>query len=354
MGYSVKTYAKTPGRPNLISVLHGFESKPNLLFIRHADNISASRAEVWQHPPYSGELSKGRIYGRGVADMKSGLAAMIFAGRAIKESGIRIKGGYSVASVADEEVESQYGMKYLARGFSRGMSPLLVADAAVFGEPSFPWIVVALKGGVWLRITVKGKSIGSGWTHKGVNAVTRMAKVLLELEKLDLGRLDHPLLGRPTIAAGTTIRGGVGLYSISDRCEATVEVYTVPGLGTPEVLSKVERLLEKMKRKDKDLSVKVEPIFEVDSYLTDSNERVYTCAQSAIMSVMGKHAKRIGVPSVGDARFLRQLGIPCVVAYGPGEYGREHVIDESVRVESLIRVTKIYALTALRFWSATG
>ena len=343
IGFKVNIFGRVDERPNIVANLRGSEGR-SLMFIGHVDNIPSGDPKDWRFPPYSAQLADGRIYGRGVADMKSGLAAMIMAAKALKKAGC-LNGCFSIAAVVDEEIESEYGMKYLAQ------NRLLSADAAIFGEPAFPEIAVKLKGGVWLKITTFGKSVGSGWPDQGVNAVTKMSRILLELEKLDLGAASDPLLGRPTIASGTTIRGGEMLHSIPDRCEATIDIYTVPGQSTRDVVSMVEHTLEHMKRSDVELEYKIETIFETEPYETNASEKIYRDLQSSIATVFGREATPVGIPSVGDARFMRDLGIPSVVAYGPGERGKGHVINESVNIDSLIGVTKAYALTALRYWS---
>lgn len=345
IGFEVDTFAKDSTRPNLLGKLRGKGSK-DILFIGHVDNIPLDNPEEWRFPPYSAQIADGRIFGRGASDMKSGLAAMIVAAKAIKQMGRELNGSYSILAVVDEEVESEYGMKYLAD------NRLIASDAAIFGEPSFPDVVVKLKGGVWLKITTFGKSVGSGWPEQGINAVTKMSKILLELEKLNLGETSDPLLGRPTIASGTTIRGGEMMHSIPSRCEATVDIYTIPGQNAHDVVSKVEHSLELLKKSDNDLECKVEKIFETEPYETSVNEPIYESLQSSIATVFGKQAMPTGVPSVGDARFMRGLGIPSIAAYGPGEKGKGHVSNESVSIDSLLSVTKVYALTALRFWSS--
>ena len=343
-GFTVEVFSKETLRPNLIAKLGS--GRRNILFIAHVDNIPAGDKERWTFPPYSATIADGRIYGRGVADMKSGLAAMIIAAKALNETGDGSDGVFSIASVVDEEIESEYGVKYLAE------NRLISADAAIFGEPSFPDTIVSMKDGVWLKITTFGKSVGSGWPRDGINAVTKMSKILLALENLDLGGNSDPLLGSPTIAPGTSIQCESRIHSIPDKCEATVDIYMIPGQETQDILEKVEATLSDMKKKDKELEYKIDTVLATAPYETSQDERIYKDLQSSILTVFGKEAAPCGIPSVGDARFMRDLGIPSVIAYGPGEKGKGHITDESVRIETLVNVAKVYALTALRFWSS--
>ena len=346
IGFEVKSYSKVINRPNLIASLFGARQHPNLLLIAHVDNIPVENSDSWLAPPYEAQVMAGRILGRGVADMKAGLAAMIIAAKSIKESGVPINGALSIATVVDEEVDSTYGMRYLADNL------LISADAAVFGEPSFPYVAVALKGGAWLKMTTAGKAVGSGWPERGVNAVTNMAKLLLHLEALDFGKASHPLLGRTTIAPGTTINGGTNLHSVPDRCEATVDVYSIPGETTEHILARIQNVIDRLHTEDPNFEASVNLLYSAEPYEIAPNQELLVDLQSCIESVFGSKAELTGVPSIGDARFLGKLGIPAIPAYGPGESGKGHVINESVKIDTLIGVAKVYALLALRMWDS--
>jgi succinyl-diaminopimelate desuccinylase len=344
IGFKVESHSKVSSRPNLLANLEFSKRGRNLLFVAHIDNILPGNREGWRYDPFSARLVNGRIYGRGVADMKAALAAMIVSAKAISNSKIQ-EGTVSLASVVDEEIESEYGMKYLYE------KKLIRADACIFGEPSFPFVATALKGGIWLKLVSRGKKVGSGWPSEGVNAVMKMAKVLCALEDLDMasGFKAHPFLGKPSIAPGTTIRGGDQLHSIPDRCEATVEVYMVPGQKSEDVVSMIKDKISELHRFDRTLSVEVQTLFETEPVMTTDEDKIYRDLQSSIASIFKKRAEPIGVPSIGDARFTSKLGIPTIAAYGPGERAKGHVSNESVSVHVLTNVTKVYALTAYRF-----
>lgn len=345
IGFEVRKYSKVSNRPNLIASLHGKQEHPDILFIAHVDNIPSGDSSSWVSPPYEARIIQERIVGRGVADMKAGLASMIIAAKAIKASGVEMKGTFSIAAVVDEEVDSTFGMKYLAE------NSLISSDAAVFGEPAYPHVAVALKGGAWLRITTKGKAVGSGWPENGVNAVTNMARLLLRLESLDFDETGHPLLGKTTIVPGTTIKGGTNVHSVPDSCEATVDVYSIPGETSDRILTKIQQHIDGLSQEDSNFKASVELLYSADPYEIRPDQKLLVELQSCIQSVFGAKAELIGVPSIGDARFLGKLGIPAIPAYGPGEKGKGHVMNESVKIDTLIGVAKVYAMLALRLWS---
>lgn len=348
IGFKVESHSKegSSSRPNLLARLEFSKRGRNLLFVAHIDNILPGNREDWRYDPYSARLVNGKIFGRGVADMKGALVAIIISAKAFSNSKkIQKEGTVSIASVVDEEIESEFGMKYLYE------KKLIRGDACIFGEPSFPYVATALKGGVWLKLVSHGEKVGSGWPSEGVNAVTNMAKVLCALEGLDLARgfKAHPLLGKPSIAPGTTISGGDQLHSIPDRCEATVEVYTVPGQKPGDIISMIKDKISELRRSDPSIAIKVLPLFSTEPVITTDKDKIYRDLQSSIASVFKKDADPIGIPSIGDARFTSRLGIPTVAAYGPGEKGKGHVTNESVSVRVLTNVTKVYALTIYRF-----
>ena len=109
-----------PGRPNVIADLGGAAAGPLLIFEGHTDVVTEGDAAAWSVPPFAGEIREGRLYGRGAADMKAGVAAAIGAVRAIRRSGVRLAGTIRLAIVADEE-GMMLGIKsFIRRGWAAG------------------------------------------------------------------------------------------------------------------------------------------------------------------------------------------------------------------------------------------
>jgi len=138
LGLTVRVYEFKPGRPSVVGLLSGVKEKPTLMFNGHMDTVPVGDKDLWSVEPFEGVLRDGRIYGRGAADMKGALAAMIASVKAIVESEVNLRGRLILTFVADEEVTG-YGTRDLIR---RGYR----ADFAIVGEPNELNVQTAHKG----------------------------------------------------------------------------------------------------------------------------------------------------------------------------------------------------------------
>ena len=146
----------------------------------------------------------GKVYGRGSFDMKGGVAAMVEAASAIARSGRRLRGDVIVTGVGDEEYASA-GTEAIVREYK--------ADAAVNCEPTGLDLVLAHKGFAWMRTTVEGKAAHGSLPWEGVDAITKAARFLVELEKMaseEFPKRTHPLVGSGSVHA-SLISGGAEL-----------------------------------------------------------------------------------------------------------------------------------------------
>ncbi|MDQ3870668.1 MAG: M20/M25/M40 family metallo-hydrolase, partial [Chloroflexota bacterium] len=117
-----------PGRPNVVVVVEGGSPGPTLCFEGHTDVVTAGDPTEWERDPFGGEIADGRLYGRGAADMKGGLAAMLYAARAL-DAERPFPGRLVLAVLADEEGMMLGAKAFVARGHAAGI------DAAVICEP---------------------------------------------------------------------------------------------------------------------------------------------------------------------------------------------------------------------------
>ena len=214
-------------RPNLIGKLEG--DGPLVHLNGHYDVVPVGND--WTRDPFGGELVDGKIYGRGAADMKSGLAAQIIAVEALRRAGL--KPNVHQSAVPDEETVGvrNAGMGWLVE------QGLLEGDAVIITEPFGPdGVGIGHKGAIWGEITIFGKQAHGSAPQLGVNAVEAMARYLghldehlrpqLEQRVTDYGVTpDNP---RATLSFDT-IRGGHATNIVPDRCTVTFNRRLVPG-----------------------------------------------------------------------------------------------------------------------------
>ena len=201
LGLDVRFQEIGKNRVNVVGILKGSGGGPSLMLNGHTDTVGADHMEI---DPFAAEEKKGRIYGRGALDMKSGVAASIMAVESIVAAGIKLKGDVILTLVADEEYAS-IGTEAVVAEYS--------ADAAIICEPTDLKIVIAHKGFAWAKIEIFGHAAHGSLPHRGVDAIVKAGKVLAALEQLsetDLKKKTHPLLGSPSIHA-SLIEGGTEL-----------------------------------------------------------------------------------------------------------------------------------------------
>ncbi len=344
MGFKVKILLSSKGRWNLIAEKRWGKGGRTLIFNGHLDVVPAGEPSQWKYPPFQGKLSKGRIYGRGASDMKSGIGSFIHALSMIERSKIHFhQGAVILHLVSDEESHGHQGMGFLTqRGGIQG-------DAALVGEPTDLHPVIAHKGALWLRISTFGKSAHSAKPHLGVNAIEKMMKLMDQLNLIPLEK-EHPLLGKPTLSIGT-IRGGTKINIVPDRCEIEVDRRLLPGEKKEEVLGEMKKFLDLIQSKDSLFQYRMEEIDFAEPSKVDPEEEIVNIGVEAIHKVMGKRAPLRAFSGFTDSRFyINQCHIPTLI-FGPGDTSQIHTTDESVEVEALIQAAHIYALILIHYLS---
>lgn len=325
-----------PGRPNVIGIIGNGGKR--LVFNTHLDVVPATS---WNHgDPFTPCTEQGKLYGRGAADPKGALAAMIVAAQAVIESGAKPTGELAVTAVVDEECAS-LGAKSLFRTF-RG-------DYGVVGEPTSLTPMIAHRGSLRLVVASKGKAAHSAMPQKGVNAIYEMVPVLRAIETLQRRLVDksHRLCGSPTLTV-TQIHGGEKENMIPDRCEIMLDRRLIPGEDPVEALKEIEETLRQLKEEGGPDSEIVRTIETTGGAAeTDEHEPIVRIAESAVKDIVGYAPMPGGMAIACDMIHLTTAGIPTVIL-GPGDIALAHTADEHIDVQELVLAAKIYALLILR------
>ena len=333
-GVKVEVLKYEGKRANLVARLRGSGRRPALIFSAHLDTVPAGEVH-WTFPPFSGTLHEGRVYGRGAADMKGGLAAMVEATVILARSGVSLGGDLIVAFTYDETHGLRGARRLVEEGYLEG------AGAVVVGEPSTLEVCIAEKGALWLNCRVRGKTAHSSMPHLGQNAILEMVHFLHRVEeRLDLGRGNHPLLGKSTYTVGT-IGGGVAINVIPDACEAQLDIRLIPGLDHGEVVRQVQELGEGR--------VEVEVLDWKEPVETDPHAEIVRLSLQAVEEITGQPRLPKGVAYYTDGTVIaNSLQIPMVII-GPADTGMTHQPNEWVEVSRLVQAVKIYLLIASRY-----
>jgi len=344
MGFKIKTVLSPKERWNLLAERRWGKGGRTLIFNGHLDVVPAGKASQWRYPPFQGKLVKGKIYGRGSSDMKSGISSFIHALSTIERSKIPLhQGAVILHLVSDEESHGHQGMGYLTqRGGIQG-------SAALVGEPTDLQPVIAQKGALWIRILTLGKSAHGSKPHLGVNAIEKMTTLVKRLISIPLEK-EHPLLGKPTLSIGT-IQGGTKINIIPDRCEIEVDRRMVPGEKKEEVLGEVKEILDSLQSEDPHFQYRIEEIDFAEPSEVASDEEIVKIGVEAIQNVTGKKPMLRGFSGFTDSRFyVNQCDIPTLI-FGPGGVDQSHTTDESVEVDALVHAAHIYAMILMDYLS---
>lgn len=340
-----------PGRPNVLVTIEGGSSGPSLLFEGHTDVVTEGARELWSVDPFGGEIVDGRLFGRGAADMKGGLAAMIFGVAALQRSG-PFPGRVLLAALVDEEGGMLGAKQFVGSGAARGL------DAAIICEPEGGEICISQKGAMRLRFDAKGHMAHGAMPEHGRNPILALAGLVSDLRKyeqeLQAEFGEHPYLGRPYLTA-TALQGGseFQLNVLPASAWLAVDVRTVPLLDHTALR---DRLADLAAKAGNEVGVEVRLSVVDDRPPTEIPEGspVVQALCTAHRRVTGQEPRFGGVPGTTDGTILvRDAGIPVVV-YGPGGKWIAHQADEYVEVDELVSAAYVYAEAASLFLRGTA
>lgn len=316
------------GRPNVIARVPGSAPGPALVLETHMDTVAVDDMTI---PPFAAQTSEGRLAGRGACDAKASLAAMMTALVQVQRGAPPPQECVLVA-VADEE--------YGHGGVARYLQDRPQIAGALVGEPTGLKVVVAHKGALRPRLITRGVSAHSSNPGNGVNAIYKMARLILGLERYAAeleAREPHPLVGPPTLSVGT-VRGGTAVNVVPDYCEALVDRRLIPGETLDAVWQELREVLEASSAKSGDFEM-IGTIRDAPVY-TGPEQMVVQRARAAARAVTGDD-EVVGVPYGSDASNFQEAGVPVVLC-GPGDIRQAHTADEWVSLDQVEQAAEFY------------
>ena len=329
-GFRTELHEAAPGRPNLVARIGAGRGGRTLMLNGHLDVVGV---EGMVHPPFTAEERDGRLYGRGSADMKGGVAAMCAA--AWRTASDDLAGEVIIAAVADEEFASLGTKALIASGVR--------ADCAIVTEPTRLAIMPAHRGFVWIEVAVAGRAAhGSRWDI-GVDAIRHAGLLLAELDRVDaeeLPRSLHPLLGRGSLHA-SLIEGGMGMSTYPDRCVLKLERRTIPGESAADALAEVERACDVVRRRRPSFVASVKLMLTQGPSDVAVAAPVVRALEEALQQT-GEPVRIEGMSAWTDAALLNEAGIPAV-CFGPGDISLAHAAEEYIPLDEIDRATTVLA-----------
>jgi succinyl-diaminopimelate desuccinylase len=312
----------------------------------------------WTMDPFGGVVRDGRIYGRGVCDMKAGIAAALFAAEAIERAGVDLPGTIEISGTVDEESGGFAGVAYLAEGgrIAEGRT-----DFVIIPEPlNVDRICVGHRGVYWFEVTARGRTGHGSMPFLGVSAIDGMSR-LLQLVRDDLlpalaarttavpvvpPAARHPTINVNGIDGGQPV-DGIQTPCVADLCRAVFDRRFLIEEGFDAAKSEIEQLVRRAALAS-GVRFDLRDLMIVHPTRTPPDSPVITALDRSMRSVLGKPAELVASPGTYDHKHVARLAhVPHCVAYGPGILDLAHQPDEWCAIDDLVNATKIIALATL-------
>jgi succinyl-diaminopimelate desuccinylase len=356
-GFVVEVQEVAAGRPNVLGWIGDrVPATRSLLLEGHTDVVTEGDPADWSRPPFGAEMADGRIYGRGAADMKSGLAAAMVAAAAFKRAGVVPRGKLVVGALVDEE-DGMLGVRHLV-GTPIGRE----LDAAIICEPEDNELCLEQRGVVWARVRARGHMAHGAMPEAGVNPISCLGAILREAPRLQRRlrkRSAKSRYLRPPTVTPTIIQApprGIGAPQsnvIPAVAEMTLDIRLTSGVDADAIRGELERLCASAVAACPGAKVEWEPVtpFRLATRV-ERSEALVQAMLRGVRQATGRGARFGGVPGSTDGTVLRmELGIP-IVTCGPGNRLIPHQANEYVEVAQIVEAARIYAASALNYLEA--
>ena len=340
-------------RPNVAGILKGSGNGRSICLSGHVDVVSPEPIDQWSYDPWSGEVNDGMIYGRGAGDMKAGIAAMIIAVEAIRETNVKLKGDVHLETTIEEEDGGVGGNLYMRLTQPR-------TDGAINPEPTSLQIGMASAGVMYFRVISFGVPAHAATAHFGVNAIHKMIPIIEALRTLNERRqqrisyayaeaMSPRMKGRVTTINIGVVRAGDWPSTVPGACEIECRIGWPPGETREEVMREVEQCITNAYRKDswlRDHPPKVEWFgWRARPHEQDVQNPFVICIRDQIAKATKKNPVLYGGSAGLDTRFFVNHGTPAVT-FGPAAQ-RIHSFDECVSIESIVTTAEVIAATTM-------
>lgn len=345
-GWDVEVFEVAPGRPNVIATVAGNRPGPTLAFEGHVDVVTEGNVADWTIPPYEAEIRDGRLHGRGSADMKSGVAAMIFGVRALQLAG-PFPGTVKLCVFVDEE-----GMMLGAK-VAAGSGVLRGIDGVIVCEPEGDEVCPSAKGAIRLRLEITGRMAHGAMPDHARNPIPALAECVRAIADLQTmlqkthgtdRQLGTIWLTPTVVTAGEAAQMNV----IPATALLYVDVRTIPGVEHANLVQDVRERVAAIGH-TAGVGIDLDVVDDRPPVSTPVEHPVVDAVIRAHERVAGHRPALGGVPGTTDGTILaRDAGLATVV-YGPGAKWIAHQVNEYVETSDIVRYARTYA-EAARFF----
>ncbi len=339
-------------RVNVFARMEGTGAGPVKHFTGHFDVVPTG--EGWTVDPFGGEIIDGRIYGRGATDMKSGIAAQIYAVEAIRRADFKLKGTVEQSATVDEETGGLAGLGYLvdAKYIEKGKQDYVLYTECL----DVDGICIGHRGAIFFDLKATGK-VGHGcMPHFAINAVDKMVWVINAMNTELRPKIESRFSDTQIMPEGSKMSNLMPIWidgfaqerpsaTIAPVCIAYFNRWFNPEETLDEVRDEITSFLHELQQRDPELKIDYVEHLTVESVLVPTDNEFVKAYQDGIKDVLGYDSHFKLSPGFDDQRFVVvNGGIDTCIIYGPGVLNLAHVPDEYVPIEDLVNSAKVMAL----------
>lgn len=336
-----------PGRENVIVKVRGSKKGKIIAFSGHLDVVAPG--EGWTHPPFSAEVEDGKLYGRGTCDMKGGVAASLYAILDIIENNFDFAGEIWFIGTVGEEVGMQGALDLVDGGYLKDVDAIIIPEPTKRdGENQ---ILFACKGSIMFTVKAIGKAAHSSMPELGINAITSLAKFILNVqEKFDQVTEDPNLYNAylgSTLNVFSMIDGGLQFNSVPDKASVKGNIRTVPEFSTDESIKILEDAIRENNQDPKNAKL----YLELNQVLDPAEANKDSCLIKSLKEcAKGKNTQiRTLIGACELSRYIHISDDVQLLVYGPGLTKEAHTVDEYIELDEYYDTIEIFKNTALKF-----
>jgi putative selenium metabolism hydrolase len=340
---------------NVIGHVRGTGHGKPVLFNGHMDHVDPGNPADWPYPPFGGEIHDGLLWGRGAADMKGPLAAMIYAVGALAWEGIRPPGDVFVTAVVQEEVGGLGTHK---------LEPPVPPGCAVVGEATANHLARGHRGRVEVVVRLKGRSVHASNPAAGVNPHAVLARFIIRLEALKLAQDDT--FGGSTVAPTLLTSDQQASNVVPGQLSLHLDWRNLPGETMDDVVRQLRPLLDaslaevegsqgEIVVRGRDLRTwtgeQVSMPAAFPSFCLEADHPMVVRGQQILSRALSRVVDVTVWSFATDGGHLMEADIP-VIGFGPGEEHTVHTVREYVPVSMLVESMLGYMALALELGTA--
>src|SRR6202140_4552071 len=357
MGLAVSWQEVEDARANVVGLWEGTGNGKSLMFNGHMDTSNTGRETFLSGIGYKPKavIRDKMIYGLGIYNMKGALVCYTQAVKVLHRAGVKLKGDVIIAAVAGEIEKTQrgesQGTEY--RGYGCGTQSLVnrgvIPDMCILGEPTDMHVVLEHFGSMWVRISCTGIYVHTAFCEgrEEMNSIRRMLELMPPILKwIERWEKKASYGGKKAIVNLGRIRGGYAWRAsrTPEKTDLFLDVRVPPTIPMTAARRDIQRLFFLLQKTHADWGLEFETYVSVPGARIGEEHEMIRAIYRNHKRITGKTPEREVVTWCSDASILSRYGIETV-NYGPSSGPRDKE-GEKVRIQTLVDITRIYALTA--------